>query len=282
MLFLTRPLRGIAIGACALGLAVPAVRADEVPAAPLPATSLPATLLTVAPLPVAPVPIALATDTPLPLMKIEPDFPSDEENRAIAAGLDTAMAQAVLASLGAVAPQVLRHKARAADPFRARNPEPVEGDTGFALADLTSHSLGAPHALGVELTDTLDTSSFGTQLKLRHASGPVDVTLHVSGNKALHAADPMQLNYDGSAIVTVTRAFQLGMVARGDLGTFSALSTQANQIGGPVARLKLGKESDKPGAISLAAETGMAFPLDRASDAAADRFHARIKLDLKL
>lgn len=194
------------------------------------------------------------------------------------------VANTVLAAAGLVPrPKVGKHTLVAtADPFRAKAPAdaPVYGGTALAQA-LAAQKLGRENLLAIGIAQKFASStSYQTDLALRHVSGPVDVDVKVTGDQPLANHAPMALQYDGAALVAVVPQVQLGVAAKGPLGTLQAPTTQTgDQIAGPLMRLKLQHRN-----LSLSTDAGYDFRLNPAAslNPDADRFHVKVGLNIKL
>ena len=194
------------------------------------------------------------------------------------------VANTVLAAAGLVP----RHKpAKAtlvatADPFRAKAPKdaPVSGGTALAQA-LAAQKLGREDLLAVGINQKFASStSYQTDLALRHVSGPVDVNVNVTGDQPLASHAQMALKYDGAALVAVVPQVQLGVAAQGPLGTLQAPTTQTgDQTAGPLMRLKLQHRN-----LSLSTDAGYDFRLNPTAglNPDVDRFHVKVGLNIKL
>lgn len=151
-------------------------------------------------------------------------------------------------------------------------------DPGMKVQDLGTYKLGDPSllSLGVEQRFA-DARNMATNVKLRHMSGPVDLQVDVKGNKSLASQNPMHFTYNSSAFYRLNSALALGMVARGDLGTFDNFAPLARHDAGAVARLKLlGKDK------SLSAETGYDMRLGPGSASQPNRTYVNLNFNWKL
>ena len=151
-------------------------------------------------------------------------------------------------------------------------------DPGMKFQDLGTYKVGDPSllSLGVEQRFA-DARNMATNLKLRHMSGPVDLQVDVKGNKSLANPNPMHFSYNSSAFYRLNSALMLGMVARGDLGTFENFAPLARHDAGAVARLKLlGKDK------SLSAETGYDMRLGPGSANQPNRTYVNLNFNWKL
>jgi len=152
-------------------------------------------------------------------------------------------------------------------------------DPGVPLSALGKQEFGRPDALAVGVEQSFaDSRTMATQVKLRHTAGPVDVQVNVKGAKPLATADPMQITYDSSAIYRVNSVLELGMIAKGSLGSVGDFTPGAREHdAGALARLKLlGKDR------SLSAETGYDMRLGPGSENLPGRFHMNLNFNWKL
>lgn len=151
-------------------------------------------------------------------------------------------------------------------------------DPGVRFQDLGTYKLGDPSLLAVGVEQRFaDARNMATNVKLRHMSGPVDLQVDVKGNKSLANPNPMHFTYNSSAFYRLNSALALGMVARGDLGTFDNFAPLARHDAGAVARLKLlGKDK------SLSAETGYDMRLGPGSANQPNRTYVNLNFNWKL
>lgn len=219
---------------------------------------------------------------------VDDAFPAfvDDMVDLIGRKLDAGVADEVLASIGRLSKgsagrlATLTHKAGAADPFRARAPGAIPGDAPDLTFDrLTNHSFGSSRVLAVGVTQKLrnNFTNLATDVNLHHTTGPLDVQVKVSGNQGLNMAQSMSVTYDSAALLDVSPNLEVGMVARGGLGTLGALAPSTDQVAGPIARIKLFGNG-----TSMSAETGYTFRMRQESDPSLNRFHAKLNLNVKL
>ena len=186
------------------------------------------------------------------------------------------LAEGILASIGRLAtvPQ-LTHKAHPTiDPFRARAPSA----SGFDWNELASQHLGAADGVELGINHRLaDSASFTTDVNLRHAAGPVDISVDIKGDRSLVAAAPVSVSYDSTAMMALSPALRMGVAAHGDLGKITALAPAGAQQAGPVLRLSL--LGDK---ASLSTSAAYDFNVDPAGAAPGNRFHVDLGLNIKL
>ena len=87
----------------------------------------------------------------------------------------------------------------------------------------------------------------------------------------------MVVQYDGRALVKFGPTLQMGVAARGTLGTLTAPTLAGNEIAGPLLHLNLFDSN-----LSLASDMGYDFGLNPLNTAARAQFHAKLDLKLKL
>ena len=168
-------------------------------------------------------------------------------------------------------------------PYLPRQPlnakaKAVSPSGGFNWSALTSRNLGDASALAMALSQSLDgVSSYNTKLQVRHASGPVDVNVAMTGTKALGSTGPMGLAYNGSATVNVAPQFALGFKAQGDLGSMRDLALSSDQTGTALAKFRI-----KGNRTEISAETSYNFPLTSASDTAARHMQMSLNFNWKM
>jgi len=152
-------------------------------------------------------------------------------------------------------------------------------DPGLQIAQLGKQDFGSPDLLAITLEQRLaDSRTMATQLRLRHASGPIDLRVDLRGAKPLTTANPMQLSYTSSALYRVNSALELGMIARGSLGSLGDFSPYARQHdAGALARLKLlGKDR------SFSAETSYDKKLGPGTENLPGQFRMNLNFNWKL
>ena len=151
-------------------------------------------------------------------------------------------------------------------------------DPGLTLADLTHRQFGSNRVMAVRLEQRLvDSRNMAANVRLHHASGPLDLRVDFKGNKALDAASEMRLSYDSAAVYNLNRALALGVKARGNLGTFDRFAPHAEHDAGAFARLNL---LGKGGALS--AETGYDVKVGPDAPPSQGQVRANVNLKLKL
>jgi len=217
---------------------------------------------------------------------VDDGFPAfvDTLVEAVGRGLDAAVADEVLASIGRVyrtrmATLTATAKAGDPDPFRAKAPRSLPGDApDYTLDSLTNHRFGSDRVLAVGVSQKLrGFSSLATDVNLRHTTGPLDVQVKVSGNQGLSMAQPMSVTYDSAALLDLSQNLEVGMTARGSLGNLGALAPSTDQEAGPIARIKLFGNG-----TNVSAETGYTFRTRQETDPNLNRFHAKLNLNVKL
>ena len=152
-------------------------------------------------------------------------------------------------------------------------------DPGVQIAQLGKQSFGSPDLLAIGVEQKFaDSRTMATQVRLRHASGPIDVQVNLNGAKPLASANPMQLSYNSSAIYHVNSVLELGMIARGSLGSLGDFSPYDRQHdAGALARLKLlGKDR------VFSAETGYDKKLGPGTENLPGQFHMNLNFNWKL
>ncbi len=167
----------------------------------------------------------------------------------------------------------------AAQPFQRRTgSNSVPDQSPPDLHILADQSFGVSQGLAVHLHQQLASSSnFMTNLDFHHADGLLDTQVTISGNQPLNGSQIMHLTYNGATFLALASDLQLGMVAKGGLGTLDDFRTSSNQLAGPLVRIKLLGSN-----TSLNAETGYSFRLQSDSLAPFDRFHLNFNLSVKL
>ncbi|NBC36060.1 hypothetical protein GTZ99_05755 [Novosphingobium sp. FSY-8] len=182
-------------------------------------------------------------------------------------------------SLSAVmADAILGRRLRAAAlPTAPHRAAPTPHDDGFDWRRLTSGQFGLGDGTDLRLSQQLGAKSYDTSLKVQHASGPLDVVVTMQGSKSLTADAPMALRYDSAAWMRVLPALQVGVRARGDLGSTSGLTVRPDQTASAMARLQL-----RQGRSEISAETNYSVPVGETSASAVNRLRASITLKRRL
>lgn len=204
----------------------------------------------------------------------------EAEGAEIDRGIDTAIARAITATGSFTALARMSgsggKKRGAADVTGTHHPTLAEAGVNWAA--LGARDFGSPDALAVAVEEKFaDSKNLATQVRLRHAAGPVDVRFNVKGNKVLASDDPLRLSYDSSALYQVNPALAVGVLAKGDLGTFREFAPNAQHDAGPIARLKL-----LGNGTVLSAETGYALRLGPGVESNPANFHMNLNFNWKL
>jgi len=190
---------------------------------------------------------------------------------------DAFLAEGVLSSVGRLAAsQPLQHSSHApADPFRVH---PPSGQGGFDWNVLGSQHIGAAEGLAVGVNHRFaSASNFSTDINLRHAAGPIDVSVDIKGDRSLIAAEPVSLSYSSAAMVAVDPSLHVGVTAHGSLGTVSALAPTGTQAAGPVIKLNL--LGDR---ATISTSANYEFTPDLLGAPPSNRLHVDLGLNLKL
>ncbi len=241
--------------------------------------------------PLIPPPLALphvmaeARGESLPLAG--PDFLmalADAQAHDIGTGIDASIAQSILTlgsftglSVESWAPLSLAARPQVPNAY-SQGSGHMYADPGISLGDLARRQFGSERRIAVGLEQQLvDSRNMAANLRLRHASGPLDLRVNVKGNKALDAASQMRLSYDSSAIYNLSHALALGVKARGNLGTFDRFAPATTHDAGAFARLSL---LGKGGALS--AETGYDVKISPDAPPSQGQMRANLNLRLKL
>lgn len=211
---------------------------------------------------------------------------SDALSQDIGRAIDATIAQSIAATGGYTGFGMMTWLAGASNGQRAivvngysRPKGAMFADPGVQWSQLAKQEFGSPETLAVGVEQKFaDSRNMATQVRLRHVAGPVDVRVIVKGTKPLATADPMQISYDSSAIYQVSSALELGMVAKGSLGSLGDFTPGARQHNaGALARIKLlGKDR------TLSAETGYDMRLGPGTENLPGRFHMNLNFNWKL
>jgi hypothetical protein len=173
-------------------------------------------------------------------------------------------------------PQPKTGPAVVADAFQVRPPASV-----LAMPTLTARlhpRFGDGGTMAVSVNPHLDQSgALDTDIHLRHSDALVDAGFNLATQQSLIAADPMALRYDGQALVRFGPAVQMGLAAKGTLGTLAAPTLSGNETAGPL--LHIGLIDSR---LSLVSDLGYDFGLNPLSALSRTQFHAKLDLKLKL
>lgn len=249
------------------------------------------------PAPILPDP-ALAV--PPDLAPVEPDFtslpviqpdPVDLDAAALAALADfeprfeAMQTENILAAIGNIAriglPPV--RSARAAggpdDPFMVKTPGSVQPPP--SLTQLANPSFGSQQGLAVSVADRIVSTGpnalgMNTDIHVVHQAGAVDAALNLAGRSNFAVPDPMAVSYDGHALVALNHIMQVGVAARGSLGTINSVGFVGTQTAGPRFRLNLADEN-----LTVASDVAYDFGLNQ-TGAALIRPQLKMQMSVKL
>lgn len=161
------------------------------------------------------------------------------------------------------------------NPFRVRQPANLP-DGG--LAALGNASFGSRDAVAVNIKPRLVSSSeFKTDVQLRHSGDWVDAGVDLAASQSLTAPDPARVQYDSHALFNIVPDMQVGVVARGSLGTVSSPVLGRDGVAGPLLRFNVADRN-----LSLGSDLGYDFDLNPANLAARNQVHFKLNLKLKL
>jgi len=162
------------------------------------------------------------------------------------------------------------------DAFRVRPPASV-----LATPSLTARlhpSFGDGGTMAVSVNPRLDPSgALDTDIRVRHSDALVDAGFNLATQQSLITPDPMALRYDGQALVRFGPALQMGLAAKGTLGTLAAPTLAGSETAGPLLHFGL---IDRR--VSLVSDLGYDFGLNPVSALSRTQFHAKLDLKLKL
>lgn len=170
-----------------------------------------------------------------------------------------------------------KHRAGApGDPFRVTG-----ADTAFGPADkarLVTPTFGSRDLVAVSISPRLaSASAFNTDIRFDHSSEWIDAGFDLAAQQSLTTTDPMAVRYDGRALVKVGPTVQLGVAARGSLGTLAAPTLNGNEVAGPLFHLNLIDQN-----VSLVSDLGYDFTLNPITTPVRNQFHAKLNFRLKL
>lgn len=250
------------------------------------ATALPATAAAALPPLALPPTLSATLDPPAP-----PLPPATDLDAAVEAAkarfevvFSAMIANGILRSVGLAArdasPRIALQARDGGDPFAARLAHPPPGEP--SLAAIVNPRFGSRDTLAISIAQKLvptarQSSGLASDIRISHQDGTLDAGFNLSGRQDFTAPDPMALSYDGHALVAVSDGVQLGLTARGQLGSFGALTTSGTEVAGALVRFKLGSER-----LSVGSDLGYDFGLNPQSEATQRQVHAKINLNIKL
>ena len=218
-------------------------------------------------------------DLALPeLADLGTDLPDRIEGFDLA--FNAAMVENILKSAGdvtrlALAP-IKPHPAGALDAFNLKAPASVTAAP--TLTALAHPTFGNRDGMAVSVNPRLvQSGALNTDIRFSHSSALLDAGFNLNTQQSLVTAEPMVVQYDGRALVKFGPTLQMGVAARGTLGTLTAPTLAGNEIAGPLLHLNLFDSN-----LSLASDMGYDFGLNPLNTAARAQFHAKLDLKLKL
>jgi hypothetical protein len=162
------------------------------------------------------------------------------------------------------------------DPFRAQPPAGSVPAGGLAV--IANPSFGSRDGVAVSITPRLVSSTeLHTDIRVRHSGDLVDAGFDLAASQSLVLPDPARVRYDSHALLSLAPAMQLGLAARGSLGTVAAPMLGRDDIAGPLLRLNLTDSN-----LSLGSDLGYDFDLNPANAATRNQMHFKLNLKLKL
>ncbi len=273
-----RPLRALALAAGVLG-------AVGIGGVPCPALAQGPVALTVPP---AEVTTDSGAPTETAIVAIPIVFAPLPDLDDAARGLFAADSQTFEATLTANLLQSVGNVTRVAgDAAPARPPEPVDpfrakppGNVASAgnLTALANPTFGSREGVAVSISPRLvESGAMNTDIHVRHAGDIVDADFNLAAHRRLFGPDATAMSFDSHALVSVAPAMQLGVTARGSLGTLSAPMLGHDGIAGPLMQLNLIDRN-----VSLVSDLGYDFGLNSTSAASRNQLHFKLNLKLKL
>ncbi|HZU65415.1 MAG TPA: hypothetical protein VFF98_17130, partial [Novosphingobium sp.] len=156
---------------------------------------------------------------------------------------------------------------------RLRGAGPTLATAGGGLDPLGKGHIAELAGFAFSYGNTLAANALGTRLRLDRSTSQLAMRVDLNGAKPLAHATPMALSYDGNLSYTYANRLSLGVVARGDLGTFGNFAPPADHVAGAVAKLQF-----HPFGTSFNAETDYLVTMGPA--ALATPPNLRVKLNL--
>jgi len=165
--------------------------------------------------------------------------------------------------------------------FAAKPPQTLRPDP--SLATLANPTFGTREGVAVSVAGAIvptdkQSSGLNTDIRISHKAGGVDAAFNLAGRQDFNVPDPMAVSYDGHALVDVAPAVQLGVAARGSLGSVSALALGNTQTAGPLLHLDLNDSNH----LSLSSDVGYDFGLNTVNATNRSQVHVKMALKIKL
>ena len=147
------------------------------------------------------------------------------------------------------------------DPFTVKTPGSVRPPP--TLAQIANPSFGSHNGVAVSIAEKIvatgpNALGMNADIHMEHQAGAVDAALDLAGRSNFAVPDPMAVSYDGHALVALNRIMQVGVAARGSLGTISAPGFVGTQTAGPRFRLNLADQN-----LTLASDVAYDFGLNQ-------------------
>jgi hypothetical protein len=162
------------------------------------------------------------------------------------------------------------------DAFLVKPPASVA--SAPTLATLAHPTFGNHDGMAISINPRLvQSGALNTDIRISHSSEILDAGFNLATQQSLLTADPMAVRYDGRALVKFGPTLQMGVAARGSLGTLTAPTLAGNELAGPLLHINLIDSN-----LSLMSDMGYDFGLNPLSAAARTQFHAKLDLKLKL